>query len=101
MGFLFSSPKVPAYVPPPAPPPPAPAPATPAPTPVEETSTAFSQIPLDADLPQTPEEVEAKRKAVIKTEEIRKRRGFISGLRTPINPALASASTSTGVASSQ
>jgi len=99
MGFLFSSPKVPAYNPPPAPPPPEPAPATPAP--VEDTSTAFSQIPLDADLPQTPEEVEAKRKAVIKTEEVRKRRRGISGLRIPLNPALASASTATGVANSQ
>lgn len=55
MGAMFSSPKIPAYEPPPAPPIPDPPPPPP------------PKAKLDADLPQTEDEVQDRMKAVQKT----------------------------------
>tara|TARA_R100000808_G_C2129143_1_gene138703 strand:- start:1068 stop:1358 length:291 start_codon:yes stop_codon:yes gene_type:complete len=94
MGFLFSAPKIPAYTPPPAPEPAVVAPTTPAPTKPEET---FAEVPLDADLPQSPEEVQARAKAVQQVEAVRKRRRGVGGMRIPLNPGLSITSGTSGV----
>ncbi len=94
MSFLFSAPKIPPYTPPPPPPEAAPAPTTPEPTPSEET---FSDVPLDADLPQSPEEVQARTKAVSEVEKVRRRRKGASGFRIPLNSSLSLATNKSGI----
>ena len=76
MGFL-SAPKIPAYIPPPKPPEPTPAP-------IEEETKDFSAIPLAPDLPQSPDEVQARTRALEKALKVKRRRTGTGGLRIPL-----------------
>lgn len=77
MGFM-KSPKIPPYIPPP-PPPPAPA------SPIDEEQQDFSKIPLSPDLPQSPDEVQARTRALQKAMNVRRRRLGTGGLRIPLD----------------
>ena len=77
MGFM-KAPKIPPYIPPPPPPE-----ATPAP--IEEEVQNFSKIPLSPDLPQSPDEVQARTRALQKAMNVRRRRMGTGGLRIPLD----------------
>ena len=74
--FLFKPPKIPAYQPQPAPVSAIPE-AEPAPPP---------QAKLDADLPQTDEEVQARTKANQKTLKLKQGFTGMAGLKIPLMP---------------